>query len=291
MSLLAAVLPAVIGAVSSLAGGLMSQSFGESNASEAAHLSEYHMAQQFELNKLAYMNRYQWMTEDLKRAGLNPILAASGGFNVSGAPTVSMAQSYQAPTPQFDMAASARDVADAYFYGQKEDTARKEMESMDVGMSKTRAEIENIGAQTVSVLQGVQESVSRIALQRSQEGLNKAQEQVAVADFQRVLKDIEVKTQEVRTSVELMKKYVKDQNLSVAATATEYARQGELRELARKAREDTKYIMDQRANIVNQGEKLKAIGDVYRTPVGRGLAAIGEFIKQISPFSLDFGGK
>ena len=32
--------------------------------------------------KEAYQNRYRWTMDDMRKAGLNPILAASGGFNV-----------------------------------------------------------------------------------------------------------------------------------------------------------------------------------------------------------------
>ena len=46
-----------------------------------------------------YKRRYQHTVADMRAAGLNPILAASGGFNVGSGPTVSKADSTPGTTP------------------------------------------------------------------------------------------------------------------------------------------------------------------------------------------------
>ena len=46
------------------------------------------MDKQNVMNMENYKKRYQVTTEDMRKAGLNPILAATGGFSVGNAPTV-----------------------------------------------------------------------------------------------------------------------------------------------------------------------------------------------------------
>ena len=60
--------PAVVGGAFGLAGSLLQQSSARSQASAAQQFSER-----------AYRNRYQWQMEDMRRAGLNPILAYKQG--------------------------------------------------------------------------------------------------------------------------------------------------------------------------------------------------------------------
>lgn len=60
--------------------------------------SRENSAMSYKLSREAYKERYQDTVADLKKAGLNPILAAGGGFNVGQSVTAPMAQSFQGDT-------------------------------------------------------------------------------------------------------------------------------------------------------------------------------------------------
>lgn len=91
--------------VLSIAGGLFGQSQAQSHADSAA---QQQFERQQELMKLQhdyqvadYKHRYQWSAQDMRAAGLNPILAATQGIggNIAG---VSAGAAAQAQTPMQD---------------------------------------------------------------------------------------------------------------------------------------------------------------------------------------------
>lgn len=105
---------------------LLSNFLGQQNATTAWERSQ-------EGARYAYSNwthRYQDTVKDMKAAGLNPILAASGGFNVSGAGS-QQPDAPQAPTPMVNFSSSAEQFA----------SANKQTEEI----AKIRAETEKIG--------------------------------------------------------------------------------------------------------------------------------------------------
>lgn len=92
---------AAIGAGASLLGSAM----GNNAASDR-------QADQFSMNKDMYKHRYQWMMDDMKKAGLNPILAAQGGFNPGSNPSVGIPQSF-APFQGDSIGSTALDLQQA----------------------------------------------------------------------------------------------------------------------------------------------------------------------------------
>lgn len=55
-------------------GAIISGAFGLAGGLGGSALQQHY-------NKQNYQHRFQWMMDDMRRAGLNPILAASGGFS------------------------------------------------------------------------------------------------------------------------------------------------------------------------------------------------------------------
>ncbi len=100
-----------LGAALGLAAGTTAFNFiaGRKQADDAYDQSKEASALAYERSREGYKRRYQDTMEDMKLAGLNPILAASsGGFNVGTAPQMQPAKAFQAPPVNFG--SSAKDV-------------------------------------------------------------------------------------------------------------------------------------------------------------------------------------
>jgi hypothetical protein len=121
--LLEAALPAVIGGGASL----ISTALGGKLAEDAASTAWDRTKAGAEWQEYQYTRRFQNTVNDMKAAGLNPILAASGGFNASGtgiqAPVAQMAR-----MPMPDFASSARDIASAGLQSEQTKNVAKDTE-------------------------------------------------------------------------------------------------------------------------------------------------------------------
>lgn len=81
MSFLSSLVGPVLGVAGSLFGNKQQADYNSASA-----------AQQNEWNKENFQNRYQWTTEDMRKSGLNPILAATNGIggSIAGASAASI---------------------------------------------------------------------------------------------------------------------------------------------------------------------------------------------------------
>lgn len=172
------------GVLSAFGKGAAEDFFGDSNARTQYNRSIDMMNMQADINKEFYKNRYRWTTEDMRAAGLNPILAASGGFSVGQGPSVGLPAVSMAPTPNMPTAvASARDV---------------------VQMKKTDAEIGEVFARTSKANNEAIESIERARQSRAQQNLITTQEAktaeevlVAIRQVDSITKNIEKMTHEI----------------------------------------------------------------------------------------------
>lgn len=88
------------GVIGNIGGAVIGGLFGKSSAQDQFERQKDLMELQHKYQVDDYRHRYQWSTEDMKAAGLNPILAATSGIggNISG---VSAGNAAMAPTPDF----------------------------------------------------------------------------------------------------------------------------------------------------------------------------------------------
>jgi hypothetical protein len=102
-------------------------------------IADPNSAEAYNRQKEFYRNRYQWMVKDMRRAGINPILAASSaGFSTGGTPSVAQAQGHPG--------SGASDISSAYRnfvegIQSEEETKTEKVRQLNE-LAKTKTEIE-----------------------------------------------------------------------------------------------------------------------------------------------------
>lgn len=141
----------LFGAVTNLVGGIMSNNAQTAQAAEANRFSAEQNSAQMAFQERMRANQYQTAVEDMKKAGLNPMLTASqgGAGNLTGASAVGQQANIRNPTEGMANSAST-------------------MANIKAGLEKTEAE-------TV-------ESVSRTGLNDEQRKLTDAQTNLAILE-------------------------------------------------------------------------------------------------------------
>jgi hypothetical protein len=97
-AIMAAVAPAVIGGAMDMAGGIFGNNANKDNAQQANQFASAQSAQQMDFQREMRATQYQTTVEDLKKAGLNPMLAYTQGgagtpAGASAQPTVARIES------------------------------------------------------------------------------------------------------------------------------------------------------------------------------------------------------
>jgi len=229
------------------------QLIGQPNANSAFAQSKEGADTAWARQRLLYRNRYQWTARDMKRAGLNPILAASGGFSVGNAPSVSSAQGYQANQPQLSGTSSALNLAQA----------KKEDES--VGLIKNQALESMARAQQLFKDANLkrQQAIKTIKESRN---LSKT-EQILVRQLTNMEQEYYVKARQIeKMGTEIIE--------IEARTEKEQSETELVNKLLQKQAKTLKLKLNQ----------LKRMSELYGPYSGSVLTALSETIKALSPF-------
>lgn len=145
-AVVAAAAPAVISGLSSI------MNTGSANeASRTAATEAYYR------NVHSYNHRYQWAVDDMRKAGLNPILAASSGMNVGSAPEAPMRTTFAAPPmPSFDIGSNAKNLAQEKTETQKQELTKNQALTELERIHQVRAQTKLVNQQEFKTFNEIQ---------------------------------------------------------------------------------------------------------------------------------------
>lgn len=235
--------------------------FADSNAKDQLHYNLQLMEQQYRYNKSMFSKRYQMMADDLRAAGLNPILAASGGFSPGGSPSVGLSSQSQAPTYNAEsIASSAKNFAEA--------------KGVESEIAKRQNEIKEISANIRVKNEEVALKIAQTASERKKAGLIQAQEAKALQEVEESVQRVNYMQHQIwkiEQEVTLINKQILTESERVNLTKVQRAETEKKKELLEQ--EIRKYV----AALM----QLEKIGDVYKSDVGTALVVINEIIDSL----------
>lgn len=251
-------------AASSVAGDIFGGVFN-------SHYGRDMLRMQAEFNKEAYQNRYQWTVDDLRKAGLNPILA-TGGLASSGA-------SVGLPS------VSSGNVSSAY-------AAHRKMSEID----KANIEIgkENAAANTKNAETNAKTGESTVFLNTSLKDLNDAKKKLEDANTMRTIAAI---ANDAKQTEALVKMYgmqgeaairnaaahEQDVATGLYSARSNYSYQRQLERESEQRRIAAEYEYERKKNKNKWSDSESGIGDYTWGGI---TGALGEVISDISPFQI-----
>jgi len=249
------------GGASSLDSGFIGDDFGDSNAKDQCERNQQLMNQQGAINENMFRNRYRWTTEDMKAAGLNPILAASGGFSVGSGPSVSLPSQAMAPLPSIpSVATSAKDLEEIGLVGAQIDRQREEK-------LRVIEETGRVAAEAVKVI----EEAEKI---RREQNLVSAQERKTVEEVQKTIQEVaELASRTAKNWVDVdvgrvKSRMMKEETENVLAD--------------RRVIENNERLLSKKIQqLTYELSELGTVSTVYEGPAGQVLTYIREIIRSL----------
>ena len=255
------VLGSLIGGGATIGSTILGGLFSKSNARDQYLRTQESVDRQFDLNKRAYQNRYQWTVGDMVKAGINPIMAASGGFNVGQAPASSLPNIAKADMPAIpDFASSAKDVMSAY---------------------ETSANVGKIKAERMKALKEAElagkkalETVQRTAKIRVEQNLIGAQERRTIAEIVKTYKDVN----RIASQTALMENQIDELQVRMGKEKEETENIKEQRGLIQRNKERASQEIKRLRFLLSQ---LGKVSNVYKSPIGGFLTYLREIISAL----------
>ena len=238
----------VQGLMQDLPATAMQFGLGQLTANLGGQMSARQSAEAFERSQGAYGTRYQTTMQDMRKAGLNPILAASGGFGVGNAPQMAAPQAFQAPAPVvLPSSASAKNVA--------------EQTNIEYDTLKKREEIKNIIEDTNVKLEEQVNIFEDTIKKRKEQNLLEAQELKSYQETVNLVQDFQIK-------IKILAKTAEEIRLVKAQTAQSGAATAELRALEKQAQAKTDELRQIERELRATNERLEKSTDIYKRPMG-----------------------
>lgn len=178
---------ALIGAGTDLLGGLMSNMFSSAAEGDAFADNVSLMRFQDSLQQNNYRHRHQWEVEDLRKAGLNPILSANSAASV---PSVGLPTMQQRKTPDFDIGKAALSITQSAL-------AKKQIEIADKNAESERIKAD---ADMLRARQDEARTPSAISLNTAQEkeALKKVEMADKYYDMDKIYKEAQISELQAR---------------------------------------------------------------------------------------------
>lgn len=230
-----------------LVGNVVGDMFGQASQKRQYDYNRSASAEAFSRNAEAYATRYQTTVDDMKKAGLNPILAASSGFGVGSSPQATALPTYIPSHNQLNFTSSAKQFQETEKAGEETKRIKVDKKLIEKKISETM------------------ENTKRI---REQAGLYSTQEKIAQEEINNARKKFWLLEAQIANNLQQAYRNKYEGNLAI--------------ENEKKVKIAAELMQKQITKIEMELIKLGKISEVYQKPGAEMLAAINEVTKALN---------